>query len=758
MERQLNNNLSDKFYIHVNTLAGAFNFFDDELLTELFEKDYLDQIKYSERNFDGKIRNLSPLEYRQDLEDLVLDINRRLGTPEFGNGITVRVSWMHGSKDLPTPEEIDRAGGYLIVKCFVQSYFFNRAREREMRVGPYMDMRINQILELMENMGGERVWWFIGDEPFSSYHWHGYLVRERQRGGLEPFRSRKEALESYRKFVLGHQMGSEMQRAFYESGEYKTELEEAGEMSFYPLAKRMNLNLKKLNIASGSTSPMDAHYQFELNFSKMFILERVFLGGIQIGVAFVRGAAKQYGRYWGMYQEIWDGKNFGTRSYTRFDRNLKRVTGFTPDLLLRARLAAFFSGVHVNFMKGANQTHFAPGDGKTLQETRVAGDHRRLADFCLRKHPIRGETHTPVALLLEYRHGWTPVWAEEDKVWGAMPFEEGDYMISNFFDEAFPRRTAAWNQLPLPAGHPFGRRFFSLSLKHRTEEYSRRLRGGYDHRPHEHRCLTSSRWGDSFDVVLENCSLEVLRQYPVVLMLGRIKFERDLAVKLREYVMEGGYLLVNVRQLGADADNFYDFLGIKLTGERSTGTESHCRICGTRFEEPLYCYSRVELSPAAEVMAVNEHGDVLIAEHPFGKGRIIVTTPHYLQAYDGDEKLEEGQRRFTVFLEIAKDMITHLTDRFSPVKVEGAPVEYIVNSAGEDIVVTLINNEVTEWQGSVTTGKLDEPSEWNVRDWWEDKPVPSEVKNSVLNAAVCIPPWSFKVMAICRKPRKRSAI
>ena len=740
------NTRSEQLYLHVNTLAGAFNI-SDQLLMDRCDKDYIDQIAYSERNFDGKARDISPLPYRQELDDLVRQINKALGIPEFGNGITTRVSWMHGSQDLPTPAEIERAGGHLVVKFYLHSLSVNRAHERGMKVGPYMEMRINQILRLMKTMGGEKVWWFIGDEPFSSYHWRWQGPGR----GEKPFESRQEALDSYKKFVFGGQVWSEAREHFYTRDEYKTELEEAGELFFYPYVKRTNLDLAHLNIACGGVAPMDAHYQFEWSCAKMFIKEQMFLGGIQIGVAFVRGAANQYNRYWGMYLETWDGKQYGGGSYTRFDRNLHRVRGFSPSMLLRARLVAFFSGVNVNFIKAAHQTHFAPGEGGQLQLTPVANDHKKLADFCLRKHPVRGKTHAPVALLLEYLHGWTPVWAEEDKVWGAIPFEEGDYMISNFFDEAFPRSTTDWKQLPYPAYHPFGRRFFSLSAKHKTEEHRRRLRQGYDHRPYEHRCLTASRWGDCFDVVLENCSLDVLEQYPVVLMLGRVKLQDDLVKKLRKYVEEGGYLIVNVRQLGDDADNLYDFLGIKLTGEEGTATQSHCQVCGATHDEPLYRYSKVQLSPETEVMATNEHGDVLIAEHPLGQGKVIVTTPHYLQAYDGDEILADGQRRFTVFLEIAKDLITHQVDKFSPVRVEGPSVEYIINRVGEDIIVTLVNNEAAEWNGTITTGKLEAPSQWSVSEWWEDVAVPLKVKAEKLQVDVRIPPWSFKIIAISQE-------
>ncbi|MFH1006686.1 MAG: hypothetical protein V1800_04175 [Candidatus Latescibacterota bacterium] len=561
------NDGSDPLYLHVNTLASLLNL-SDQVLAASVDPAYIEQMDYSERSFSaGEVRAFAPLTLRPEISQVIDRINDKLGRSAYGNGITVRVSWMHGSTDLPSPEEIERAGGHLIVKCYVHPFSFNRARERDMRVGSYVAMRIGQILERMKEMGGQRVWWFIGDEPFSSYHWHGYLKRTGGRGGQEPFSSREEAYSSYRDYVLGNQMDADTRKHFIRSEDYRAETEEAGNLYFYPYAQRKGLDLDAMNISSGSTAPMDAHYQLEWHFSKMFLLERVFLGGIQMGVAFARGAAKQHGRYWGTYQEIWDGKHYGNASYTRFDEDLNRMGGLSADMLLRARLVAFFSGVHVNSIKGAQKTHFALGKEGELLPTQVAADHERLADFCLRKYPLRGETHTPVALLLEHLHGWNPVWAEADRVWGTMPFEEGDYMIGNFFDEAFPRRTTGWQLLPFPPHHPFGRRFQSVSRKHQTEEYRRRLRQGYDHRAYEHRCLTASRWGNGFDVVLENASLEVLQSYPVVMMLGRVKLDGEMATKLKSYVAGGGHLLINVRQLGDDAGALSDFLGVALTGE-----------------------------------------------------------------------------------------------------------------------------------------------------------------------------------------------
>jgi len=41
---------SGELYLHVNTLAGAFNL---SLLAWKFDRDYIERIAYSERNFDG---------------------------------------------------------------------------------------------------------------------------------------------------------------------------------------------------------------------------------------------------------------------------------------------------------------------------------------------------------------------------------------------------------------------------------------------------------------------------------------------------------------------------------------------------------------------------------------------------------------------------------------------------------------------------------------------------------------------------------
>ena len=208
------------FYLHLSTTAGAFNM-SDTVLEDNFEKEYIDLISYSERNYTGEVRKITPLPYPPEFDDLIEQINSQLATPDYGNGITSRVSWIHGTKDLPTPEQIKRAGGHLIVKCYLCPDSFNRARERSMRSRTYTEMRVQQIFDLMKTMGQEKVWWFIGDEPFSGYHWINLSDRE-------PFSSRSEALESYRKYIFGGQSWNSFYEKYLLKDEYRSELEEAG--------------------------------------------------------------------------------------------------------------------------------------------------------------------------------------------------------------------------------------------------------------------------------------------------------------------------------------------------------------------------------------------------------------------------------------------------------------------------------------------------------------------------------------------------
>ena len=101
--------------------------------------------------------------------------------------------------------------------------------------------------------------------------------------------------------------------------------------------------------------------------------------------------------------------------------------------------------------------------------------------------------------------------------------EAGDHMITNFFRAAF----AAW-----PAYHvkwdeklPCQKKYYGDWWDKSNAEVVAAARSG--ELPVENLeqdfYLGSSRWGDSFDALLENCPPEALRQYPVAFLLGRVK-------------------------------------------------------------------------------------------------------------------------------------------------------------------------------------------------------------------------------------------
>ena len=75
----------------------------------------------------------------------------------------------------------------------------------------------------------------------------------------------------------------------------------------------------------------------------------------------------------------------------------------------------------------------------------------------------------------------------------------------------------------------------------------------------EDRRLVDSPYGDSFDVLLSNVSLDVLKAYPVVVCLGEHEFLPATCDRLSQYLKGGGRLFVTysqAEQLGTRWDEF----------------------------------------------------------------------------------------------------------------------------------------------------------------------------------------------------------
>jgi hypothetical protein len=258
-------------------------------------------------------------------------------------------------------------------------------------------------------------------------------------------------------------------------------------------------------------------------------------------------------------------------------------------------------------------------------------------------------------------------------------------------------------------------------------------------RPFNKGKITSSRWGDSFDVLLENASLETLKEYKVLTFLGRIKLTPGLLANFKEYVREGGTLVLSAKQLGEglSPEEIEDVMGVEVLAPWSEAYgPSSCEICGRTFEELRFEYTPVKLR-GAKVLATNHRQEPIITEHGVGKGKVIYIAPYYGQ-----------ELRSLSLLDITTHILDHVYGEHRLVRIAGEPIEYLVNRKEKSLWVSLINNENYEWEGTITVHLPSQVNEKKVKEVWEEKNVHVEKGGSSLVFNTSLEPFSFKIFEI----------
>lgn len=591
---------------------------------------------------------------------------------------------------------------------------------------------IDIIMGLMkEGKYGKMLWGTLFGERDGNYH-------EWTETYPEYFRNRKEAADYFKKWLC--------EKAII----WRDKNDPSGPRWWYfrdqgskPLPLKTFANHLKsnkfpdwANLAAHSSALYVLHHYYEWGLKFVWLERSAWFPNLQLGIAFLRGAANQYQGFWGIDFSSWGGL-FSVelpRLPVHYDAEGKRLAGAEPDYLLRGWLVTFLSGADFDFQEVTDLGYVLPQEeGEEWELSPLGEKAKEFADFALRRHPEGGKPYVPFALILEHDHGWdAPRWQNNNFVWGnKVPYEQGDYMIENFFEAAFPGYKVSsgsyeknWNpEVPWKS----------------EEEYFEMLHNGYDMRPFNKGKITSSRWGDSFDVLLENASMETIKEYKVIALLGRIKLNSDLASNLKEYVKEGGTLVLSGKQLGEELspEEIKDFTGIEVLAPWSEiYGPSRCEICNRTFEELRFEYTPVKLK-GAKVLATNHRREPIITEHKIGKGKVIYIVPYYGQ-----------ELRSLSLLNITTHILDHIYGEHQLVKIEGAPIEYLVNRNEKGLWVSLINNENTPWEGKVEIKVPSYVNEGKVKEIWEEKDIHLEEKNSSLVFKPSVEPLSFKIFEI----------
>ncbi len=435
------------------------------------------------------------------------------------------------------------------------------------------------------------------------------------------------------------------------------------------------------------------------------------LGDVATGIAFMRGAGRQYDRPWGIDLSTW---RTAADSATRFDAGGKQTGGWSPSYLRRHMYAAYMAGAHIlqiepTLYYASGRSTFNPF-GLTVKQ---------FADFALRRHPDVGTPSVPMALMLDVHSGFDTKhgrYNQRNAVWYQdIAYSSGDFMIDNFLKVAYPNHSRHGTTPGAPFSTPVG--------------YQQFLASGGDPRPYEPMPFT--RWGDTFDVMLNTAPPSSLGRYKVIVLMGDVVLDPRVRRVLEQWVRAGGTLVVNVRQT-TSADEV--LLGVRLGGAYASGTTSKWVSDDTGYTEQPFRY-RLVAPVSARVLASARDGAPLITLNAVGAGQVILTTPEYLQTTARDRLLEVGARLFD-----------HLNRLNAPAFVSGPGAQYMFATAPGKLIGTIINNSGVAWNGAITANIAD--AVVAVREYTADTATGCTRAGSSVTVKGSVPAYDLRIFAI----------
>ena len=262
-----------------------------------------------------------------------------------------------------------------------------------------------------------------------------------------------------------------------------------------------------------------------LNFGHYFLRECCYtligaetaqaLPNSQIYYSFIRGAGKQYGVPWFGNVSVfnrWGWKAYpqGEPATTPESRNKGTPTGGASLALMKKLMYAqiFYNSSIFGFESSCYWSGKYTKDGKT--ELSPVGKIQRDAVRWCEENGAPGIQHTPVAVMVDFYSGWSfPRHLYTGRiynVWGSLPYELGDYLTDGVFDLLYPG-------------------YQDASYFHDERGFN-----------------TSTPYGDVADGLLSDAPLWVLRQYPLLVLGGRLAPSAELRDTLTAYVRQGGEL------------------------------------------------------------------------------------------------------------------------------------------------------------------------------------------------------------------------
>jgi len=134
-------------------------------------------------------------------------------------------------------------------------------------------------------------------------------------------------------------------------------------------------------------------------------------------------------------------------------------------------------------------------------------------------------------------------------------------------------------------------------------------------------------------------------------------------------------------------------------------------------------------------LATSGDGAPLITSNAVGAGRVILTTPDYLQTTARDRLLEVGVRLFD-----------DLNRQHAPAFVSGPGAQYMFATAPGRLITTIINNSGVTWNGAITANIPGAVSA--VREYTADTATACTRAGSIVTVKESVPAYDLRIFAI----------
>lgn len=414
----------------------------------------------------------------------------------------------------------------------------------------------------------------------------------------------------------------------------------------------------------------------------------------ELQLAYLRGGARQFDGRWGIWVSPWLGGTVPCEDKKLWPAPYATIGGgHSPSFLKRCLYLSYVSGARVFSVQNTDCLFSYKDPDNPDAGYKLAAWGSELKSFYdyVKDHAEPMRPIVPVAVLVDKDNGWAPGrlwgnWVEHDTVWGKLPTDRTDKMLSAYLDVLLPgyaRTKDCWEKKVYYPGYfaptPIG----------------------------------------PFDIVSSDISSDKLADYSAVLVLGGIELSPDLLSTLKAYVRGGGTLYINVDQMRCREAWVQDreFLGTGIGGHSwKTAKGEHVigshvtssikivpktRLKGieqTEYSAPWFYCVDTQLC-GAEVVADDGAGHPVLLRNRFGSGWVYLSVPEYMM-----EGLGDCSARLSFF----EDMIKGLAGR-GPVSVTAprasspqSDISWIASYQGDSAVVLLVNHGASASSVDVT--------------------------------------------------------